>query len=56
MHYEKFNLSELFQSIIQEHMPEHKDNNIEISVAPDIWVTADISLINVVIRNLIDNT
>ncbi|OYQ65015.1 hypothetical protein B9G53_09125 [Pseudanabaena sp. SR411] len=55
MQYSKVNLSMLVQEQLDELQSIDTERQVEIAIAPDVCVTADIVLMRVVISNLIQN-
>lgn len=56
--FERFSLMELLQDVVQEFQLEARERNIDLSFEPapnDVWVVADISLIQRALSNLINN-
>jgi ligand-binding sensor domain-containing protein/signal transduction histidine kinase len=53
---EEINISKLFQSIIYEYNQMDPGRNISVKIAKDVIVRADLSLLKMLLRNLIDNS
>jgi ligand-binding sensor domain-containing protein/signal transduction histidine kinase len=55
MHFRQVNLSQLAKSIMQEYQEMHPSRNVQMIVAEGLSVKGDAPLIEVMLRNLIDN-
>jgi light-regulated signal transduction histidine kinase (bacteriophytochrome) len=55
MRYTQVNLSLLVQEQIEELQIAEPERQVEIAIAPDVYVSADMTLMRVVINNLIQN-
>ncbi len=55
MNYDKIDLSELFQSVINEYRQIDSKHRIEVKIDKDIHVIGDRSLLKVMFQNLVDN-
>ena len=51
----RINISRKITEILERHIEEQKDREIEFTIEPDIFAYADESLINLVLENLIGN-
>jgi signal transduction histidine kinase len=55
MHFGQVNLSHLVKSILQEYQQTYPGRNVEFIIEQDLDVKGDTSLLEVMLRNLIDN-
>ncbi len=55
MSFDEVNLSELFQSVIDEYKQADPDRQVEVKIDKDIYIVGDRSLLKVMFQNLVDN-
>ncbi|WP_084179187.1 sensor histidine kinase [Fimbriimonas ginsengisoli] len=52
---ERINLSQLIEKVSRDVQPLHSECELELTVAPDLWVDGDARFLGMALQNLLDN-